>query len=278
MTRLASVVLAVAALTGASTLMRIDSASAAGQYISQEKGFDACTLPSTSTMQTWWNSSPYWNYYLYIGGSQKANCGGATLSSSWIDTVTAQGWQLVFIWVGPQMPSSCSSRTFSHTISLDPSTAYTQGHNEGDAAYAQLVNLGINVTNAPVVYDLEGYNGGSTCRAAAKSFMKGWADDLDLAPAQQSGAYGSACSSYINDFASDGNPPDFVWPAAWDNNPSTSTISCITSTNWASSQRHKQYAGDHNETYGGITINMDSDCANGPVYGSYGDVLDGVCA
>ena len=269
-------VLATLAIVGAPVLAPVTAADAAGQYVSQEKGFDACTLPSTSAMQTWWTYSPYYNYYLYIGGSEKANCGGATLSSSWITTVTNQGWDLVFIWVGPQMPSSCSSRSFSDTISLDTATAYNQGKTEAHAAYLKLVNLSVNVTNAPVVYDLEGYNGGSTCRAAAKSFMKGWADQLALAPAQLSGAYGSACSSYIDDFASDGNPPDFIWPADWDGNQSTGSVSCVASTHWTHNQRHKQYQGDHNETYGGVTINLDSDCANGPVYGNAGK-LDGVC-
>lgn len=269
--------LAALAVVGAPALVPATSAHAAGQYISQEKGFDACVLPSTSAMQTWWTNSPYYNYYLYIGGSEKANCGGATLSSSWISTVVSQGWDLVFIWVGPQMPSSCSSRSFSDTISLNTSTAYTQGENEAAAAYNKLVNLSVNVTNAPVVYDLEGYNGGSSCRAAAKSFMKGWADQMALAPAQKSGTYGSACSSYIDDFASDGNPPDFVWPAAWDGNPSTSSVSCVSSSHWVNNQRHKQYQGGHNETYGGVTINIDTDCANGPVYGN-GGIQDGTCA
>jgi hypothetical protein len=269
-------VLVAAALAVVPGLTPTTSAHAVGEYISQEKGFDACTLPSTSAMSTWWTSSPYWNYYLYIGGSEKANCGGATLSSSWITTVTSQGWNLVFIWVGPQMPSSCTSRSWSDTISLNTSTAYTQGKNEGAAAYNKLVALSVNVNNAPLVYDLEGYNGGTTCRAAAKSFMKGWADQLELVPAQKSGTYGSACSSYIDDFASDGNPPDFVWPAAWGTGMSTGSISCVSSSHWVNDQRHKQYAGGHNETYGGVTINMDSDCADGPTYGS-GPVLDGAC-
>ena len=272
-----AVLLAVIAAVGAQGLLPTTSADAAGQYISQEKGFDACTLPSTSAMQTWWTYSPYYNYYLYIGGSEKANCGGATLSSSWITTVTNQGWDLVFIWVGPQMPSTCSGRSWAYTISLNTSTAYSQGQNEAAAAYNKLVNLSVNVNNAPVVYDLEGYNGGSSCRAAAQSFMKGWADQLALAPAQKSGTYGSACSSYIDDFASDGNPPDFVWPADWDGNPSTSSVSCVSSSHWIYNQRHKQYRGGHNETYGGVTINMDSDCANGPVYGN-GGITDGTCA
>jgi hypothetical protein len=106
--------------------------------------------------------------------------------------------------------------------------------------------------------------------------MKGWADQMAVAPAQLSGVYGSACASYIDDFASDGNPPDFVDPAAWGSGQSTSSIPCVASTHWTHNQRHKQYAGGHNETYGGVTINIDNDCANGPVYGNGGN-MDGTC-
>ena len=34
---------------------------------------------------------------------------------------------------------------------------------------------------------------------------------------------------------------------------------------WANHQRGKQYRGDHDETYGGVTINIDSDRFDAPV-------------
>jgi hypothetical protein len=254
-------------------------ASAAGQYLSQVKGFDACVTPSTSEMQTWFSDSPYWNYFVYIGGSNRSNCGGASVTSSWVSTVIGQDWQLVFVWVGPQMPyGTCQTHdTYNDYVSLDTSTAYNQGWDQAKSAYSELKNLNVNVNNAPVVYDLEYYHGGTTCRAAAKSFMKGWADYLDQSPSQYSGAYGSACASYINDFASDGNPPEFVWPGDGSTGESTGTISCIPSGNWVNHQRHKQYSGGHLETYGGVTMNIDNDCSDGPVYGSFGNLLDGTC-
>jgi len=42
-------------------------------------------------------------------------------------------------------------------------------------------------------------------------------------------------------------------------------MSCVSSSSWASHQRLKQYIGGHNETWGGVTMNIDTDCANGPV-------------
>lgn len=261
------------------TLATAPPASAGAQYFSQEKGFDACQTPSTSAMQTWWTSSPYFNYYVYIGGSNKANCGGATVNSSWISTVLSENWQLIFTWVGPQMPyGTCQTHnTYNTYVSLNTSTAYTQGYNEAVAAFNELTSLGVNTAGIPIAYDLEWYNGGSSCRAAASSFMKGWATYFTISPTQWPGVYGSSCASYLNDFASDGSPPWFIWGGDGSTGIKTESIACIPSTNWTSHQRHKQYAGGHNETYGGVTISMDSDCSDGPVYGTYGNTQDGAC-
>jgi hypothetical protein len=37
---------------------------------------------------------------------------------------------------------------------------------------------------------------------------------------------------------------------------------------WAGAQRHKQYRGGHNQTENRVTLNIDSRCAYGPVYGA----------
>jgi hypothetical protein len=254
-------------------------AHSAGYVIAQAQGFDSCTRPTASQMSTWWANSPYYVYYNYIGGSSyNSNCSAP--SGSWIDTVTSsasQAWNLVFTWVGPQAPASCTSRSFSTYMSLNTTTAYNQGTSEGASAYNKLVNLGVSTLNAPVAYDIEGYNGGASCRAAVKSLMKGWADQLALAPAQKSGSYGSSCSAYIDDFASDGNSPDFIWGADWGNSKNTTSISCVSDTHWTNHQRHEQWKGGHSETWGGVTLSIDSDCANGPTYGTHSP-NDGLCS
>lgn len=125
----------------------------------------------------------------------------------------------------------------------------------------------------PIIYDLEGYNGGTssltTCRNAAKAFIDGWDSFLAAGSAQRSGVYGSQCGTFMNDFHAIANPPDFIWFAYWNSNASvynTSAACAIPAASWANSQRHKQYKGGHNETWGGVLINMDSDCSDGPVY------------
>jgi hypothetical protein len=233
----------------------------AGNGTMQGFGFDACTAPSTSTMQKWWSGTPWSWVGIYIGGSVRA-CSQPNLTASWMNTTYSQGWRYELIWVGPQAPCT----TFSHRISYDTNTAYSQGKTEAISAYNALMSLGFagNALNTPVTYDMEAYSNSSSCRAAVKSFMQGWVDQLAVAPAQVSGVYGSACGTYLDDYATLARPPRFINGADWDGDHSTWNISCVASSHWTSSQRFKQYQGGHNETYGGVTLNIDSNCANGP--------------
>ena len=125
----------------------------------------------------------------------------------------------------------------------------------------------------PLIFDLEAFGGGdsslTTCRNAAKSFINGWVAYLHTGSAQRAGVYGSQCGSYLNDFYSIANVPDFIWFAFWNGNPSTTNVSSgcsLPGTHWATHQRHKQYDDGHNETYGGVTIHTDKDCSDGRVY------------
>jgi hypothetical protein len=238
------------------------------------KGFDTCAAPSTSQMQSWYTSTPWSWVGVYIGGSVRA-CSQPNLTSSWMNTTNSQGWRHSLIWVGPQAPCS----TFSNRISYDTATAYQQGQTEASSAYSALINLGItnNASGTPVVYDMEGYTNDASCRAAVKSFMQGWVDQLAVAPAQVAGVYGSACNSYLSDLAGIARPPAYIWAANWDGNTSTSTLSCVSGTSWANHQRLKQYQGDHNETWGGVTLNIDSNCANGPLAPTGGLNANSVC-
>ena len=52
--------------------------------------------------------------------------------------------------------------------------------------------------------------------------------------------------------------PDDIWIADWNGQENT-VSSSVPSTDWANHQRLHQYQGGHNATYGGVTINIDSD-------------------
>lgn len=240
-----------------------------GVALSQKAGFDACTLPSISKMQTWWNTSPYWIYGLYLGGiSYPAPPTCSLADAAWVSAVRQQGWSFIPTWVGPQ--AACSA--FKNKMSADPAVAYQQGRGEAEAAVAAAARLGlINASHGTVIYyDLENFGGASTeCRQAASSFINGWTGRLrELG--QRSGVYGSGCSSYIRDWATISNVPDNIWAASWytdqyDPAASVFGVLCLDNALWANHQRIRQYAGGHNETWGGQTHNIDSNIADGEV-------------
>src|ERR1700674_1149677 len=96
--------------------------AAAGMRTYEVKGVDTCAAPTTAQMQTLWNNSPYFTWYIYVGGNQRS-CAQPNLTAAWISAIAAQGWGLVPIWLGPQAPCD----TYLHKISYDPTTAFNQG-------------------------------------------------------------------------------------------------------------------------------------------------------
>ena len=232
----------------------------------QAQGFDVCSLPSISTMQTWWNESPYTFYGLYLGGIQlPTQCAGAT--AAWVSAVHQQGWSFIPTWVGPQAPCS----PWSKKMSADPVVSYQQGRQEASAASTRAADLGLtsNGTGGTIIYyDMEVYGGASlACRQAASSFMNGWVERLGEL-GNLAGGYG-AHNSYVEDWAALAHVPSDVWAASWyadyyDPYASVISIPWLQGL-WTNHQRIRQYAGDHHESWGGIGIAIDSDVADGVV-------------
>jgi hypothetical protein len=234
----------------------------ASSSISQFPGVDTCAAPSLAQMQAFWTNTPYYNMGIYIGGALRA-CQQPNLTPSWLQQAgpSGIGWHFIPLWVGPQAP--CTS--FSLTFSSDPATAYQQGRNEAISAYQTARNLGMDTPGLPITYDLEYFDSSNTgCLAAAQSFVQGWVDQLHTPDAQQAGLYTNAC--ILPGFAGLASRPDYVWGASWDGDPSVQDMPCVQAGDWSGSQRHKQYQGGHDETWNGVTLNVDSDCSNGPVY------------
>ncbi len=234
------------------------------------QGFDACGAPSVSQFQNWWLNSPYMAYNLYIGGSALAAC--TPLTASFVSQLASQGWKFFPTWVGPQAP--CAG--FSSSISYDTTTAYNQGVTEANSALDAAYNLGLTdatKTGTVIYYDLEGYNTtNSTCRAAVNSFIRGWSYQLK-ARSNVAGAYGAACGSAVSDWANTDpdHIPNVLWLAWWRvpyQYRSDATVwgaPCLDDTLWVNHQRLRQYAGGHDETWGGVTRNIDSDVLDGVV-------------
>jgi len=241
------------------------------------QGFDKCEIPTLSQLQTWWDSSPYKTVNLYIGGSSRA-CENNTLTSSYLSQLYQQGWKFIPTWVGPQAP--CTG--YSTRMSSDVTTAYNQGVNEANLAIERLAALGLTYpdkTGSVVYYDIEYYGTNTACRQAVNAFMNGWVSQIH-ARGNIAGVYGSTlCNTGLSDFLNIANVPDVIWPARWYHNPDEgyydpgATVwnlgSCVSNTVWANHQRIRQYEGDHDETWGDLTMGIDSNVLDGIVANAY---------
>jgi Domain of unknown function (DUF1906) len=254
--RLRSLLLTTCFLLASTASLGITDAQAFGGTVSGGyRGLDSCTDPTVDQMQSFWNSTPYANWYIYIGGSNACDKVQPNLSTSWLKAVTGNVagatmyWDLIPIWVGPQAP--CTLTTGATTFSTDPSTAYNQGVNEAVAAATKFNSL-TGTWDFPIVYDLEPFTADlgscSTSLSAAQSFISGWVHQLQIQPAQRAGVFGSGCASHLQRFVQSNPVPDFIWGSDWGTAMDPAHIGCIADGYWTSHQRHKQWQGPHNES------------------------------
>jgi len=242
------------------------------------QGFDKCEIPTLSQLQTWSSTSPYKAVNLYIGGSSRA-CDNNALTQSYLNQVYHQGWKFIPTWLGPQAP--CTN--YVSRMSNDVTIAYNQGVAEANLAVERLATLGLtspDKTGSVVYYDIEHYGTNLDCRSAVNSFMNGWVSQIH-AHGNLAGVYSSTvCDTGISDFRFIMNVPDVIWPARWFHNsgsgyydPSASVWdlgSCLPDDVWADHQRIRQYEGGHNETWGNLTLEIDSNVLDGVVAIPYG--------
>jgi hypothetical protein len=127
-------------------------------------------------------------------------------------------------------------------------------------AIAAAQSLGI-ATGSTIYYDLEAFNATiASCRASSLWFLSSWTRKLH-AGNYVSGVYSSALSGIkILDDArvTPGNRaslPDQIWIADW-NGKADAGSAFVRADGWPGRRIH-QYQGGHNETWGGVTINID---------------------
>lgn len=231
-------------------------------------GFDQCLAPSQSAMDTWWKKSPFSAVGIYISGDSRGCRSQPNLSPAWVATQVARGWRLLPIALGPQ--ASCQPRfpRYQDDFTISPSTtggyakAAAQGSAEADKNAADAMAYGIG-PGSTIWYDLEGFDLTNTaCRESALVFVSSWVARTK-ALGYVAGFYSSASSGIkMLDDARVQRPgqfalPDRIWIARWDGAANTSTT-YIPEDGWRPGGRMKQYRGGHNETWGGVTINIDS--------------------
>lgn len=236
--------------------------SAASEYTGL--GFDACTAPSRRSMAAW-AESPYRAIGVYIGGENRG-CSQPNLTASWVSEQTGAGWNLIPTYVGLQAPtSSCTSCA---TLSSSTATAARQGGEAAEDAVADAQLAGIG-EGSPIYFDMESYSRTSSATNATLSFLAAWTTRLH-GLGYVSGVYSSSASG-IADLASrlgtGYEQPDDLWIANWNGRANTAD-SYVPASAWSDHQRIHQYRGGHDETYGGVTINIDNNYVEGATAGS----------
>jgi hypothetical protein len=226
-------------------------------------GFETCTAPSQNALNAW-AASPYRAVGIYLGGVNRA-CKDGNLSATWVSTTLSLGWSLLPLYVGLQAP--CVSQSGLAKISSNLSTATAQGTAAADDAIAKATQFGLP-GGSPLYLDVEGYATNNTsCSQVVQSFVTGWVGELHT-QGYVAGVYGSAAST-IRDIAALGaSIPDAAWIANWNGVEAVFGDPHVSDSLWANHQRVHQYKGGHNETWGGVTLNVDDDYVDGPVVGA----------
>jgi hypothetical protein len=232
-------------------------------------GFDQCQAPSQAKMDRWLESSPFLAVGIYIDGDSRACRKQTYLNATWVRTQLEKGWRLLPITLGPQ--ASCQPRfpRYQDDFKISPKVnaagvyakALKQGKDQAARSVAAAGAYGIS-PGSTLWYDLEGFDHKNTrCRESALTFLSGWTQQI-RAQGYVSGVYSSAGSGILAlDNARVNRPgvytmPDRIWIARWDGKANTST-SYLRPDGWMPHRRVKQYQGGHNETWGGVTINID---------------------
>ncbi len=229
--------------------------------------FDQCHTPDQQAMNRWLLHSPYWAVGVYISGDSRFCPDQPNLTAQWVDTQLSRGWRILPITLGPQAWCSANPRYRNKVrINPDPTTWYAnarrQGRREAVKTRTAAQALGI-APGSTLWYDLENFDiSKQNCRESALSFLSAWTNKMHRL-GYRSGVYSSGGAGItMLDDARTSRPgrysmPDQVWVADW-NGQDTVDTPWVRADGWLPGGRAHQYRGGHNETWGGVTINVDN--------------------
>ena len=226
-------------------------------------GFDTCAAPSLTALKAWRGASPYRTVNIYFGGNNRG-CAQPNLTKAWVRDATAMGWRLLPTYYGYQPYCMFGSKPNRYTAT----TATSRGTSDATDAVAKAKALGL-LSGSALYADVEHYDRTiSSCRTAVLRYVSAWTKTLHAA-GYLAGVYVHQDSG-LRDLSAAYNSttyarPDAVWMARWDGVRSVTNWPTAPNSQWAVYQRAKQYRGDHNETWGGVTINIDNDIIKAPV-------------
>jgi hypothetical protein len=224
-------------------------------------GFDTCAAPPTDVMQAWAGASPYHAVGIYIGGIDRA-CPDGNLTRDWIQTVSGQGWKFFPVYVGLQAP--CWKAAGGRRALIARSRRWTQGQEAADDAANRAASFGI-APGSPIYFDMEYYpRNNPGCTQDVQVFLSAWTYQLH-ARGYVSGIYSSSRGAIADMAVVRDSGADVAWYAHWDKIPQLFGDPTLNDQYWPGPRRIKQYRGPHNETYGGMTLNIDLNVLNAPV-------------
>ncbi|MCL2770112.1 MAG: DUF1906 domain-containing protein, partial [Solirubrobacterales bacterium] len=208
-----------------------------------------------------WSGSPYRAVGVYIGGANMA-CAQSNLTAGWVSEESAAGWHFIPTYVGLQAPhNSCGC------AAIRAGQASQEGAAAAGDAVSHAAAVGIGRGN-PIYFDMESYARGGANSAAVLTFLSAWTARLH-ADGYLSGVYSNADSG-ISDLvaarASGMTEPDNIWFADWNGARSVSSA-FLPGGEWGGHRLH-QYEGGHDESHGGVTINVDSSYLDGATAGA----------
>ncbi|WP_157430822.1 glycoside hydrolase domain-containing protein [Actinomadura macra] len=221
------------------------------------KGFDTCTAPALASMRAWRPSFKVTN--IYIGGAARG-CAQPNLTRGWVREVRQMGYRITPTYVGLQAP--CGHRRQRFTAR----NAASEGGKAAVDAARRAARLGIP-RYRPIYFDMEAYGGkNASCRKAVLRFVDAWVRGLreqEYKPC----LYSSAQSGIRDVGRADGySKPGCIWFANWDGRARVYGDPHLPDDWWPPHRRIKQYRGGHKERHGGVTLNIDSNIADGSVY------------
>ncbi len=224
-------------------------------------GFDACATPSARAMSAWF-ASPYRALGVYIGGVNRA-CSQPNLTPSWAP------------------PRSPPAGACSH-LRRPP----VPDERLGQAAPSWLQSAGIGrARRRPTTPSAAPRASRSVPATRSTSTWRPTrgprappAPPSPFSPpgprgctrGYLSGVYSSSASGIADLAGQIGlgyTEPDDIWIANW-NGQADTLDPYVPSSAWARHQRLHQFRGGHDETYGGVTINIDTDYVDGATVGA----------
>jgi uncharacterized protein YraI len=229
----------------------------------QGRFFDTCAAPSLTALSAWRGTSPYTGVNIYFGGRNRG-CAQPNLTAAWVRSAAAAGWSLVPTYFGDQPFCAYGSKPYRYTAS----GAAARGGADGTDAVTRARALGL-LPGSALYADVEHYDRTNTsCVAAVRAYVSEWTRALHRSGylagvyVHQDSGLRDLAGSYLSASLA---RPDAVWMARWDGVATVTGWPTAANTLWAEWQRAKQYRGDHVETWGGVSMAIDSDIIKGPV-------------